>query len=157
MSVSTSAIKQRILDILDTASEIELVTGGTVRNVPVPPAFLVFTDAAEHGTPQTEGYSEDLKPMRRRYRIVGLIQSLETGVEIAAESALEPFFDIIEGLFDPRPGLWLTDNSDALTGVQNSYLTSDTGFTAIRLGGVDYAGCEWTLDVEYMKTVTKGA
>lgn len=157
MSVSTNAIKTRIIDILKTSDAINFATGGTIRNVNADKFFVVFTGDAEHGTPTTDGYAEDLKPMRRRYRILGLIQPMEEGAELSAEAALEPYYDIMEGLFDPRPGLWLNDNSDTVTGVQNSYLESDTGFTAIRLGNIDYAGCEWTLVVEYMKTVSKGA
>lgn len=159
MATATAAqIKQRILDILDTDSDIRAVSGGTARGMASAslPAFLVFTGDADHMPPTDENYTTQDAQTTRRYVINGLIQTLETGVEFAAESALETYYDKIEALFNVRPGLWLTNNTDTLAGVVNAYLISDTGFTAIELGGTPYAGCQWILEVIVKKDVTRG-
>lgn len=144
--------KARILDILETRPEIKRVVRGTLRQTSANPAFVVFSDTATH-----EKTAADLKSIVRDYRIIGLIKPMEEGRETEAEQAVEPFYNIIESLFDSRPGLWLTDNTDSLAGIQDAYLVSDSGFQVIILAGAAWAGCEWVLRVEEFKNISQGA
>jgi len=149
MSVTT--VKSRILDILDTSSDIKKTIRGSVRQLSEMPAAIVFADRAIHEKP-----ASDMKKIIRDYRIMVLVQPMEHGVETAAEQAVEPFYAIVEELFDVRPGLWLADNTDTVDGVQDSFLTEDTGFTVIILAGAAWAGAEWILRVEELKKVVAG-
>ena len=149
MSVTT--VKARILEILDTSAEIKKTIRGSVRQLSEMPAAVVMADRAIHEKP-----ASDIKKIIRDYRIIVLVQPMEHGVETAAEQAVEPFYAIVEELFDIRPGLWLVDNSDTLAGVQDSFLTEDTGFQVIVLAGAAWAGAEWILRVEEWKKVVAG-
>lgn len=150
--MTVSLTKARILDILDTVPQIKRVARGSLRQTSDTPTFLVFTDEAQHAKP-----AGDTKTIGRDYRIIGLVQPMEQGAEFEAEQAVEPFYNIIESLFDSRPGLWLEDNTDASPGVQDAYLTSDSGFQVIILAGAAWAGCEWVLRVEEIKNISQGA
>lgn len=147
-----SDVKGRIKAILRTSTAIKTVTDGTTRDINIHPAFVVFSGDAVH-----EKVSADTKQVTRTYRIIGCIQPIEEGAELAAEAAVEPWLVAIPALFDPRPGLWLTDNTDPLPGVQTATLTSDTGFIVVTLAGASYAGCEWTLEVVTLSSLSQGA
>lgn len=147
-----NAVKERIKAILRTHTAIQTVTDGTTREINLYPAFVVFSGDATH-----EKVSPDVKRVLRTYRILGLIKPMEEGSELAAEAALETWLDAIPALFDPRPGLWLNDNTDSLEHVQSASLLSDTGFIVLTLAGAMHAGCEWTLQVETIESLTQGA
>ncbi len=149
MSVTT--VKARILAILDTSSEIKKTIRGSVRQLSVMPTAVVFADRAIHEKP-----ASDIKKIIRDYRIIILVRLMEHGLETAAEEAVEPFYAIVEELFDVRPGLWLTDYTDTVDGVMDSFLTEDTGFQVIVLAGAAWAGAEWILRVEEWKKVVAG-
>ncbi len=149
MSVST--VKARILDILATSSEINKTIRGSVRQISEMPAAVVMADRAIHEKP-----ASDLKTIIRDYRIMILVQPMEHGIETEAEQAVEPFYAIVEGLFDVRPGLWLTDYTDTVDGVMDAFLTEDTGFQVIVLAGAAWVGAEWILRVEEWKKVVAG-
>lgn len=149
MSVSTQV--GRIIAILQTNTSIRSVTRGTLRAVNTTPAFFVVT-----GDSTRELHGNDQIVNTRSYSIFGVIKPVEAGREFDAEEALEPWFDTVEALFDNRPGLWLTDYSDTLDGVQDAFLISDPGFGVITVAGANYAGTEWILRVVSHKQVTRG-
>jgi len=150
MTVATQ--KARIRDILLSDSSISSVKFASLRQSSARPTFVVLTGNGQH-----EMLGDGLKMTTREYRILGLIQPFEHGREGEGEEAVEPFFATIEGLFDHRPGLWLTDNNDTLDTVEDSFLTDDSGYQPIQLAGTIWDACEWTLRVISIHNITQGA
>jgi len=149
MTVATE--KARIIAILDTNSDIVSVLKGSLREINSTPAFFVI---AGDSTRTLRGGDQIIT--ERNYSIFGCIKAVEEGREFDAEEELEAWYTTIGNLFDTRPGLWLTDYSDTLDGVQEAFLVSDSGFGVIEVAGTNYAGSEWILRVVSHKLVTRG-
>lgn len=89
---------------------------------------------------------------RREYLLILFVGALAQGNEGEIEERCDPFFERFEQAFQTRPGLWLADNTDALAGVQDAYLTTDAGITELNFNDASYLGINFTLVVEYLTT-----
>jgi len=148
---SQKAIADRIIDILGTNSDIKQRGYFSMRNWSLWPAFAV----RQAGSSQ-QWVADDLKQKIVNYEIVGYILPLEGGIQTYSEQAVITWIDTIDDLFDTRPTLGLTGYSDAMAGVQDSFIVTNTGFFPLTVSNSVYAACIWTLQVTLLAQLQKG-
>jgi hypothetical protein len=155
--VSVATVKDRLALIIGTEA---IITG--VKKVPqgVPRALTAAdlpTCVILTGRGVSERIGADLVQETRLYRLILLVKSVQTGIELEAEALCEPFFDRFHDAFEVRPGLHTLTNTDPLAGVQEALLLEDTGTITIEFSGVDYAGIEFSLQVVSLARQVRGA
>ena len=152
MSVTTTIA--RIATILENIEGVVSVYAGRPNDVPPAlfPAFIVLTDAGEI---DNESFAaNDMALIIRQYRLILLVASWATGIELESEGLCRPFFERVEDAFLQRPGLENPKSlaiGNQLQGVHDARLLSDTGIINIRIAGADFAGVQWVLQVSELR------
>lgn len=110
------------------------------------PAFANFTGPAQHNWVIL---GSDTDQETRTYLMRLYVAAIQQGVAPGeAERLCEPFFPLVQTVFSARPGL------EQLTGVQVAALLGDSGVTVLTLGGDQFVGIEFRLQVtEYVKVI----
>lgn len=139
--ITTALLKERILEILQIGANIKKAGTGTLRqgNTADAPYAIVETGAAEYSYP-----SNDVRDRVRDFSITVFVQPVNSGAEMEAEDACDPFFDLIPDLFDKRPSLTRYNTGTSrdelpLNNVKQAYLISDGGYATVRFGQIAWA------------------
>ncbi len=146
-------IKTRLASIIENevftaASDIKT---GAPRDIENLPAAMIMTDA---GTPQGEAQTgSETDYIERQFNVFLLIQEWVIGDELEAEATVSPYIDTYYTAMRGRQALEYPRNENALDYVINHQLTGDTGVINIRMGGVDYAGIQFTHSITYVMDV----
>jgi len=151
--MSVKEHKERILAICATFDGVVTTIKGTMRGLTSDdmPAFTVLTGGAQHSFQD----SETLQTVRQ-YRLILLAYPIDAGMEFEGEELCEPFYPIVEQEFSERPGLYLTDQTDALAGVQEAHLITDGGFQVTDFAAFGGAGVEFIIEVQYITSIQRG-
>lgn len=135
-------------EVLSTASDIKT---GSPRSIDNPPAAVVMT---LDGTPRPEEETgSETRYIDRNFNILLLVQPWVEGDELEAEAAVSPYIDAYYTAFMGRQALEYPKNQNALDYVIEHKLINDTGVINIRIGGIDWAGIQFTHAVAYVKAV----
>lgn len=145
--------KARILEICATFAGVQSTVRGSFRGLTSDdmPAFTVLTGQAQHTRD-----SGDTGKHVRQYRVILLAYPIDAGFEFEGEEIVEPFYAIMEQEFLERPGLYLTDQTDALDGVLDAYLINDGGFQVTDFVSFGIAGAEFVIEVTYLDNIQQG-
>ncbi len=146
-------IKARIAEIsenewVSAASDIKTGSARSADNLPM---VMIMTDA---GVPREESETgSETMYLDRTFDIFLLVQPWVEGDELEAEEAVSPYVDLFYTTFKGRQALEYPRNQNALDYVIFSKPTGDTGVINIRMQGIDYAGCQFTLQVTYVQLI----
>lgn len=138
----------RIATILEGISGIQSVYAGRPNDVApaMLPAFIVFTDAAT-----IDEEADDKLMITRVYRPVLVVSAWTMNIELESEALCRPFFNLFEQAIVERPMLELTPGVSPLAPVVRCRYLGDSGVINIHLGGKDYAGVEFRVEITEVK------
>jgi hypothetical protein len=147
MTVTT--VKDRLAEILENETSALTAYARSPQGIVSAdlPMFIITTQSGVLNTGANLGSAYDLPVESRQYNLVLLALPWSMGTDLEAETACEPFFAEVANALTRRESLEYPRKQNALAGVLQAKLISDTGIVNVVYNDSRFAGVIWTVEV----------